>query len=65
MARWGSLAAAMAVASWLGFTLGADTSLSLGQAGARTGQAGEDGFLRELLDPSTGFMRDLTEGSQT
>ena len=58
MARWGSLVAAMAVASWLGFTLGMDTSLSFGQAG-------EDGFLREMLDPSTGFMRDLTEGAQT
>src|SRR5436309_4903852 len=29
VARWGSLAAAIAVASWLGFTLGMDTSLSL------------------------------------
>jgi anti-sigma factor RsiW len=61
MARWGSLVAAMAVASWLGFTLGMDTSLSF----AQFGQGGEDGFLRELLDPSTGFMRDLTEGAQT
>src|SRR5579884_3514156 len=33
MARWGSLAAAMAVASWLGFTLGMDTSRSIAQAG--------------------------------
>ncbi len=65
MASWGSLVAVMAVASWLGFTLGMDTSLSLGQAGAQSGQTGEDGFLRELLDPSTGFMRDLTEGAQT
>jgi anti-sigma factor RsiW len=61
MASWGSLVAAMAVASWLGFTLGMDTSLSV----APFGQAGEDGFLHELLDPSTGFMRDLTEGQQT
>lgn len=61
MARWGSLVAAMAVASWLGFTLGIDTSLSV----AQIGQTGEDGFLREMLDPSTGFMRDLTEGAQT
>jgi len=61
VAGWGSLAAAMAVASWLGFTLGMDTSLSFTQAR----QAGEDGFLREFLDPSTGFMRDLTEGPQT
>jgi anti-sigma factor RsiW len=62
MARWGSLAAAMVVAGWLGFTLGVDTSRSFSQAGS---QAGDDGFLRELLDPATGFMRDLTEGSQT
>jgi anti-sigma factor RsiW len=58
MAGWGSLVAAMAVASWLGFTLGMDTSLSFGQAG-------EDGFLREMLDPGAGFMRELTEGNQT
>jgi hypothetical protein len=61
MASWGSLAAAMAVASWLGFTLGMDTSLSV----TRGGQTGEDGFLSEMLDPSTGFIRDLTEGNRT
>jgi anti-sigma factor RsiW len=61
VAGWGSLVAAMAVASWLGFTLGMDTSLSLAQGR----QAGEDGFLREFLDPSAGFMRDLTEEQQT
>jgi len=61
VAGWGSLVAAMAVASWLGFTLGMDTSSSF----AQIRQAGDDGFLREFLDPSTGFMRDLTEDSQT
>jgi anti-sigma factor RsiW len=60
MARWGSLVAAMAVASWLGFTLGMGTSLSL----AQTRQAGDNGFLAELLDPSAGSMGDLTEGRQ-
>ena len=61
MARWGSLVAAMAVASWLGFTLGMDTSFSY----AQIRQPGEDGFLSEFLDPSTGFMRELDEGQQT
>lgn len=61
MVRWGSLVAAVAVASWLGFTLGMDTSLSIVQAR----QGGEDGFLGEMLNPSTDFMRDLTEGAQT
>jgi anti-sigma factor RsiW len=61
MARWGSLIAAMVVASWLGFTLGVDTSRSI----AQIRQGGEDGFLREFLDPTAGFMRDLTEGTQT
>jgi anti-sigma factor RsiW len=67
MAGWGSLVAAMAVASWLGFTLGMDASRSFGQFGqaGQAGQAAEDGFLGELLDPSNGFMRDLTEGAQT
>ena len=60
-AGWGSLVAAMVVASWLGFTLGANTSLTLTQAG----QAGEDGFLHDLLDPSTAFMRDPTGGTRT
>jgi hypothetical protein len=58
MAGWGSLVAATAVASWLGFKLGMDTSLSFGPAG-------EDGFLSEMLDPGAGFMRELTEGNQT
>jgi hypothetical protein len=57
----GSFAAAMAVASWLGFTLGMDTSLSFVQRG----QPGEDGFFSEMLDTSPGFMRDLSEGNQT
>jgi anti-sigma factor RsiW len=61
IASWGSFAAAMAVASWLGFTLGMDTSLSF----AQRGQPGEDGFFSEMLDTSPGFMRDLSEGNQT
>ena len=61
MAGWGSLAAAMAVASWLGFTLGVDTSLSFTQAV----RGGEDGILSDLLDPSVGFVRDLTGGRAT
>ena len=60
-AGWGSLAAAMVVASWLGFTLGANTSLTLTQAG----QAGEEGFLHDLLDPSTAFMRDPSGSTRT
>lgn len=61
MASWGSLAAAMAVASWLGFTLGMDTSLSF----ASRSQTGDEGFFSEMVEPSTGFMRELTEGNRT
>ncbi|MFI4948153.1 MAG: anti-sigma factor family protein [Alphaproteobacteria bacterium] len=61
MAGWGSLVAAMAVASWLGFTLGVDTSRSF----AQTQQTGDNGFLQELLDPATDSVRDLTGGAQT
>jgi anti-sigma factor RsiW len=61
IARWASLAAAVMVASWLGFALGTDFSAYFGQ----TDQASEDGFLRDMLDPSTAFLRDLTPGSQT
>jgi len=61
VARWGSLVAAMAVAGWLGFALGMDTSLAL----AQTRQAGDNGSLSELLDPSSGLMGDLTGGTHT
>ena len=60
-ARWASLAAAILVASWLGFALGTDFSVYSGQ----TDQGSEDGFLRDMLDPPTAFLRDVTPGSQT
>src|SRR5205814_471007 len=59
--RFLDLAGAIAIASWLGFALGTDFSAYFGQ----TDQASEDGFLRDMLDPSTAFLRDLTPGSQT
>ena len=58
LTRWGSLAAATAMASWLGFAMGSDTSLALSQSGA----ASDASFLPELLDPGTGFLRDLSDG---
>jgi len=61
VARWASLAAAVLVASWLGFALGTDVSVSFGQPD----QASDDGFLRDMLDPSTAFLRDLTPGART
>jgi anti-sigma factor RsiW len=63
-AQWGSLAAAMALAGWLGFAMGSGASLSLSQP-AVSAQIGEDNFLPELLDPSTGFLHDLGAGQQT
>jgi hypothetical protein len=58
VARWASLAAALVVASWFGFDLGSTTFAAL----VPTVQAPEDGLVRDMLDPSTGFVRDLTEG---
>ena len=58
LTRWGSLAAAIAMASWLGFAMGSDTSLALSQPSG----ASDASFLPELLDPGTGFLRDLGEG---
>ena len=60
-AGWGSLAAALVVVGWLGFNLGMDTSLSV----ATVSQPNDEGFLQELVDPSSGFMRDLNEGVQS
>lgn len=61
VAQWGSLAAALVVASWLGFAMGSGASLTLSQPS----QISDESFLPELLDPSTGFLRDLAEGQQT
>lgn len=58
--QWGSLAAAVMVAGWLGFNLGTDTWSSYSQV-SRPG----DDQIRELLDPSANFMRDLTEASRS
>ena len=62
VARWTGLAAAVVLASWLGFALGGDASAFLGPANQ---PGGEDSLLRDLLDPSTALMRDLTGGAQT
>jgi anti-sigma factor RsiW len=61
VAQWGSIAAAIAVASWLGFAMGSDTSVALSDAR----QASDSGFLPELFDPPSSFLRDLGEGSRT
>jgi anti-sigma factor RsiW len=63
-AEWGSLAAAIVVASWLGFAMGRGASLTLIQP-AQPSQIGAASFLPEMLDPTTGFLRDLIEGQQT
>lgn len=61
VARWAGLAAALVVASWLGFDLGSMTS----SAFSPIAQPPEDSLVRDMLDPSTGFVRDLTEGVRT
>lgn len=60
-ARWGSLAAAVALAGWLGFAMGSDTSLALNDHR----QPSDTGLLPELFDPGTGLLRDLGEGLRT
>jgi anti-sigma factor RsiW len=61
VAQWGSLAAAFALASWLGFAMGSDASLALSEPR----QPNDTGFLPELFDPAAGFLRDLGEGLRT
>jgi len=58
VASWVSLAASVAVASWLGFALGSDASLAFGQ----TAQSSEDGFLGDLIDPSSGVLHSINDG---
>jgi anti-sigma factor RsiW len=61
LAQWGSLAAAIALAGWLGFAMGSDTSLAL----SSHRQPSDTGLLPELFDPGTGLLRDLGEGLRT
>lgn len=61
IARWASLAAAVAIAGWLGFAMGSDT----GRAFSQPGQSGGDGFLNDVLEPGLGIWRDLGEGQRT
>ena len=65
-AQWAGLAAAVALTSWLGFAMGSNASLSLvASPPVQPQQISEDALLPELLDPSTGFLRDFGEGQQT
>jgi hypothetical protein len=57
LAQWGSLAAAIMVASWLGFSMGSDTSIALSQPGFSS----DSSYVPELFDPGTGFLRDFGE----
>jgi anti-sigma factor RsiW len=60
-AQWGSVAAAIALAGWLGFAMGSDTSLALSDRR----QPSASGLLPELFDPGTVLLRDLGEGLRT
>ena len=61
LAQWGSLAAAIVLASWLGFAMGSDVSRTL----RGPLPSGEANFLPELFDPGSGFLRDLGEVART
>jgi len=61
LGQWGSLAAAIAMASWLGFAMGSDASRTLSSPVPST----DTSFLPELFDPGSGFLRDLGEVLRT
>ncbi|MBV9685605.1 MAG: hypothetical protein JO096_00120, partial [Alphaproteobacteria bacterium] len=52
-AEWGSIAAALALASWLGFAMGSDTSRAL----VEPQTTNDTTLLPELFDPAPGFLR--------
>lgn len=60
IAQWSSLAAALVVAGWLGFTLGMDTSGMLTHSG---GPVPDDGIAQDLFGSSPAFFRDMTGGA--
>ena len=60
-AGWGSIAAAVALASWLGFAMGSDTSRALYEPRPPS----DSTLLPELFDPAPSFLRDLGEGMRS
>jgi hypothetical protein len=52
-ARWGALAASLALVSWLGFALGSNAYVNLA---ALDGQSANSRLADELLDPPSGFF---------
>ena len=60
LAHWASLAAAVVVAGWLGFNLGIEAWSGYSQIGQS-----RDDALPELLEPSAGLIRDLTDAART
>jgi anti-sigma factor RsiW len=61
LTQWGSLAAAIGLVAWLGFSMGSSASFALSQPKL----GGDDGTTVELFDPATGFLHDLPAGIQT
>lgn len=58
-ASWSSLAAAMLLAGWLGFSLGSGLS-----DGMMFSRPADDASANELLDPAPLLLRDFTESSR-
>jgi anti-sigma factor RsiW len=58
-ATWSSLAAAIALAGWLGFDLGNGLSGTL-----PTGRSADEMSASELIDPAPLLLRDFTDSSQ-
>lgn len=61
LARWGSLAAAVVMACWLGFALGSDASVALSQIN----QSNDENFMGDLVDPSGGVLRSISDGLES
>lgn len=69
VARWGSLAAAVVMACWLGFALGSDASVALAQIQINktgdTTQSNDENFIGDLVDPSGGVLRSISDGLES
>ncbi|HEX3881439.1 MAG TPA: hypothetical protein VHW66_02160 [Stellaceae bacterium] len=61
IAQWGGLAAAIVMASWIGFALGSDASVGLSQIN----QSGDESFIGDLVDPSGGVLRSISDGLES
>lgn len=63
IAQWGSVAAALIMAGWLGFALGTGASLAYGQG--QSLRSNDDSYLSDMIDPMGALPGTVSDGLES